>query len=377
MPKIIAYNAETTLIPSKPVDINNCLVLTGGGTNQTFFSCGAVACLVDNGLFDFQVISAVSGGTLLLTLIDLCTSPLFDYWKQPDWYNRYVRKNVYNFTECQVAATFFKNGFDPQKLSDYIFEQLSDFNKKFDQENNNVICEYNYVDSNRKQVTCDHTDIIDLKNKVEYPFWWILRPLRCTLPLTNFNSKPTYDAGVIANIPVNSIFTRYNPKNMIIIQASPIMDYDTYPELTIPEIAIGALSNIMWAANNSSQDMLDLNIRNCDTVIYCSMSNSFAPSQDKYHNGLFSDWEQDVRQIVRFYNGAIYNDNTLMRIIENEGYIQMYYQLKKAYPKKKLVFKIPNPEVYNANVKEMVRESISKNVAFEFIKEIVKAPVLP
>ena len=55
----------------------------------------------------------------------------------------------------------------------------------------------------------------------------------------------------------------------------------------------------------------------------------------------------------------------------------MYYQLKKAYPKKKLVFKIPNPEVYNANVKEMVRESISKNVAFEFIKEIVKAPVLP
>ena len=66
-----------------------------------------------------------------------------------------------------------------------------------------------------------------------------------------------------------------------------------------------------------------------------------------------------------------------MRIIENEGYIQMYYQLKKAYPKKKLVFKIPNPEVYNANVKEIVRESISKNVAFEFIKEIVSAPVLP
>jgi hypothetical protein len=377
MQKIIAYNAETNIILSNPKKIKNCLVLAGGGTNQTFFSCGAVACLVDNGLFDFQVISAVSGGTLLLTLVDLCTSPLFEYWKQPDWYNRYVRKNVYKFTDSQIAATFLKNGFDAQKLSNYIFEQLPDFNKNFDRENNNLICEYNYVDSNRQKVTCDHTDIIDLKNNVKYPFWWVIRPLRCTIPMTNFNNKPAYDAGSIGNIPVNSIFTRYNPKNIIIIHATPSVEYDIYPEKTVIDLAVNALSNIMGAANNSSQDMVDLNIRNCDTVIYCSMSNSFTPSKDKYHKDLFSDWGKDASFTIRFYNGAIYNDNTLMRIIENEGYIQMYYQLKKAYPNKKMVFKIPNPEVYTANVKNLLNESMKKNIAIEFVKEFFKAPIIP
>ena len=60
--KIISDEVDTIFIPSERKKIKNALVLTGGGTTQTFFAMGAVACLVDNGQFDFELITAVSGG---------------------------------------------------------------------------------------------------------------------------------------------------------------------------------------------------------------------------------------------------------------------------------------------------------------------------
>jgi len=53
------YSVSNIVIPKRK-NITNCLILSGGGTNQTFFSCGAVGCIVDNGLFDFEVISVVN-----------------------------------------------------------------------------------------------------------------------------------------------------------------------------------------------------------------------------------------------------------------------------------------------------------------------------
>jgi hypothetical protein len=76
------------------------------------------------------------------------------------------------------------------------------------------------------------------------------------------------------------------------------------------------------------------------------------------------------------FNGLIFNNKPLMKVIENEGYIQMYYQLKQAYPKKKLVFDIPNPDVYNSNVKEIIRDAVSRNSGYEFIKAVAKAKFL-
>jgi hypothetical protein len=352
------------------------LVLSGGGTNQTFFACGAVGCLVDNGLFDFNVISSISGGSLLLVFLDLCTSPLFNYNKKPDWYNRYVRKNMYKFIDCQFIATVVKNGFDISKMEKYMFEMLSDFNKKFDRVNTNVICEYNFIDANTKTITDCDKDIIDLRNNIEVPYWYIIRPLRCVLPFTNFNGRPTYDAGTVANIPVSSIFNKYKPKNIFFIHATPNIEYESYAKKSYLDLLLNSLSNIVNAANNSSQSAIGNNVKKCDTVIYCSMSNSLNLSKDKYHAGLFSDWQRQMSHNVRFYNGAIYNDLPLIKLIENEGYIEMYYQLKAKFPNRELVFKIPNPEVYNSNVKNIVNESMNKNIGFEFIKEIIKAPIL-
>jgi hypothetical protein len=129
----------------------------------------------------------------------------------------------------------------------------------------------------------------------------------------------------------------------------------------------------MNAANNSMQSAIEMNISKCDKVVYCSMSNDLDKSKDPIHNGLFTDWAMQCPDSLRFYNGIICNNNLLMRVIENEGYIQMYYQLKIIYPSRKMVFKIPNPEVYNSNAKEIVRDAVGRNLGLEFLKEIIKA----
>ena len=105
--KIILDQVDYVFTPSKRKKIKTILILSGGGTLQSFFALGAVACLVDNGLFDFDVISAISGGALLLTFIDLCTNP--------DWYNLYVRKNMYIIARSKSFAYLIRSGFDLQK----------------------------------------------------------------------------------------------------------------------------------------------------------------------------------------------------------------------------------------------------------------------
>ena len=94
--KIISDEVDYIFTPSKRKNIKNALVLTGGGTLQTCFAMGAVGCLVDNELFDkFDLISGVSGGTLLLVFIELCCNPIYNYASKPDWYNKYVRNPMY------------------------------------------------------------------------------------------------------------------------------------------------------------------------------------------------------------------------------------------------------------------------------------------
>jgi hypothetical protein len=77
--KVIYDEANTIFTKPERKKIKNALLLAGGGTTQTFFAMGAVACLVDNGLFDFDLITAVSGGTLLLNFIDLCYNEEYNY----------------------------------------------------------------------------------------------------------------------------------------------------------------------------------------------------------------------------------------------------------------------------------------------------------
>lgn len=375
MPKVIEDYSTKYIQTNKKKKINKCLMLSGGGTNQTFFSCGSVKCIVDNGLFDFELISAISGGTLLLTLIELCMSDTFGYYKKSDWYNRFVRKNLYKITDGMIIPTAIRNIANIANITNYVFDTvIPDFNKLYDKSNKNVIYEYNYVDANKLQISCDHTDIIDIPNNIKDPQWFYKRPLRCGLPFTIFNDKPTYDGGNICNISITTVFSRYKLKNLFIIHATPTLIYDTYPSQSLFNIYNNKLSNIMDTAENSIQDMLPLCTENCDNVIYCSMSNSLNKSKDKYHNGLFDNWRKDCPYYIRMYNGLIFNNKSLIKIIENEGYIQMYYQLKQKYPNKKIIFDIPNPDVYNSNVKQLLTDSINQNMFMMFSNEILNAP---
>ncbi len=190
-------------------------MLTGGGTLQTFFSLGAVGCLIDNGLFENDLITAVSGGALLLLFIDLCYNPIYQYTSKPDWYNKYVRKQLYQVATAKVIPYLVKSGFDLPKTQHYIFKQMPFFNKDYTSETVYPIVEYNYVDYHTTRLSCDHRDIIDIGTNINKPYWWAIRPARCCLPFCNFYNKPTYDAGSVSNIPVSSLLTRYSPKRVI------------------------------------------------------------------------------------------------------------------------------------------------------------------
>jgi len=371
--KIISDQKDYVFTPSKRKKIKTALVLTGGGTLQTFFSMGAVACLIDNGLFEFDLISAISGGTLLMTFIDLCTNPFFNYASKPNWYNQYVRKNIYNIANSKPIAYFIKSKIDLQKTQNYIFNNIQDFNQDLTSENTNLLCEYNYIDANTKTITCDHTDIIDLKNGVKKDYWWAIRPCRCSLPFTIFNNKPTYDAGNVGNIPVTSLLTRYNPKRLIIIKVYSKLIYDKYPDLTYPDLLKNWLFSNVDTSEDSLDNMIDLSIKPNPKNIFCSISNSFNQSKDPIHKGLFDNIKLDYDMLLRLYNGLLYANEDIMKIIENEGYIQMYHCLKRT--KEAKVFKIPNPDVYNKDASKKLAEWKTQNAFFELFKDVVNTKV--
>ena len=372
--KIISDEVDTIFTPSERKKIKNALVLTGGGTTQTFFAMGAVACLVDNGQFEFDLITAVSGGSLLLIFIDLCYNEAYNYYKEPDWYNRYVRKSVYSLATAKVLQYLIKSGGNLPKLQDYIFSCIPDFNKTITTtENKTVICEFNYIDGNTQTITSDHTDIIDLENGVKVDYWYLIRPLRCGLPFCNFNNRPAYDCGNVSNVPVSAILTKYNIEKVIIVKSTSRLLYDTYPKIDTIQLLTGLLFNNINTSDNSLSDMIDLAVQTNKDNFQCSSSNGFNKSEDKFHNGMIINLG-DISSILRFYNGWLYTNENAIKIAENEGYIQMYHQLKKR--NQATVFKIPNPDVYNENTKTMWNDwKDNTNIWFELFKDVVEMKV--
>lgn len=354
--KIKSDEANDIFTKSDRNPINNALVLTGGGITQTFFSMGAVACLIDNNLFDFDLITAVSGGSLLLVFIDLCYNEAYNYYKEPDWYNRYVRKSIYSLATAKLLPYFIKSMFNLTKLQTYIFSKIPDFNKVISStENNKIICEYNYIDGNTGNISCDHSDIIDFKNNVVVDYWYLMRPARCTLPFCILNNKPTYDCGNVNNIPVSSIATNYNINGkLVIVKSCSNIIYESYPEKTIIQLLTGIVFSNMTASDSALNDLIDVIVKPNDCNIMCCASNNLNKSRDKYHKGMIDYLYTDLTQTVRFYNGFLYTNENAMKICENEGYIQMYHQLKKR--NKNTIFKIPNPKVYNKRAKRMYND---------------------
>jgi hypothetical protein len=85
----------------KPIDTALCL--SGGGITSTVFSAGAIKCMVDHHLLEhINVISATSGGTIVLTLLELCYER--DYHKEHDWVNKYLRNALYELLDGRFLS---------------------------------------------------------------------------------------------------------------------------------------------------------------------------------------------------------------------------------------------------------------------------------
>jgi hypothetical protein len=373
--KIISDEVDTIFIPSERKKIKNALVLTGGGTTQTFFAMGAVACLVDNGHFNFDLITSVSGGSLLLAFIDLCYNEVYNYYKEPDWYDRYVRKSVYALANAKLLPYWIKSGFNLKKLHDYIFSNIPAFNRRIMKTTNTtMICEYNYIDVNTKSITSDHTDIIDLENGIQIDNWYFIRLLRCGLPFSILNNRPAYDCGNISNIPVSAMLTKYDIDKIIIVKSVSYLLYDSYPNTTFSQLLSELILGNIISSENSLNSMIDLAVRPNPEHFKCSASNGLNQSQDEFHNGMIHDLYDDIPISVRFYNGLLYTNENAIKIAENEGYIQMYHQLEKR--NQATVFKIPNPDVYNENTKTMWNDwKNNTNIWFELFKDVVEMKV--
>jgi hypothetical protein len=375
MRKIIGDEAVESLIKYPRKKIKRILMLTGGGATQSLFSMGSVKCLVDNGMFYdkktdkfyFEVISAISGGTILLMFLDLATNPQYSYHKKDDWYNKYVRKQTYAFLTSKLLAKSIKTGFKDFEIK--IFDLIPEYNEYLVTENTNIECKYNYIDANLQIVSNKHNDIIDLKNDIKVPMWHVIRTLRCVTPFTYFNGKGSYDAGAVSNVPLATALTDYDATDTFIIFANPHLIYDTYPEKSWTELALGALGNIMSGANHSINGLLDLIVNDKGVNMICSMPNELNDSKDETHKGIIKDFAGEVSNSVIYYNGLLFYDLDSLKFIENIGYTQMYAQLKSKYPKKKLVFDIPNPDVYDNAKAKVIYERLKKlDLVYETIK---------
>ena len=237
-----------------------------------------------------------------------------------------------------------------------------------------MICEYNYIDGNTKMITSDHTDIIDLENGIKIDYWYFIRPLRCGLPFCNFNNRPAYDCGNINNIPVSAMFTKYQMENLVIIKSTSRLLYDSYLDTPVIELLKSWFFNNMGSSDNSLTDTIDLIVTSNPHNFQCSASNGLKQSDDELHRGMIEDLMNDMPLFTRFYNGLLYTNENAIKIAENEGYIQMYHQLKQR--NQATVFKIPNPDVYNENTKTMWNDwKDNTNIWFELFKDVVEMKV--
>lgn len=379
MQKIVRDSALDILKPDALKVVGPIMMLSGGGLNQTFFSMGSIKCLNDNGMFYnkendefyFKVISAISGGTILLTFLDMATNPQYAYHlREGDWYTKYVREPLYRLTEINIMTQLLKSGFNVDKTTRQIFDTIPEYDEEIQQENTNIICEYNYIDAHRMELSCDHTDIIDISGSgvTKVKNWHLIRTSRCCLPFTNFSEVPTYDGGIIANLPITGIMNTYNTNEYCIITAHGNKTYDKYKPLQTFDLVTSIISRITLAANKGLTSVLNLTEEQIKNSIVCTASGEINPSEDSIHRGFMKDWcEIDVTTL--YYNGILFCYEDALKVIENEGYIQMYSELKRLYPGKELEFKIPNPDVYRRDiVEQIVQKYKTMNPGHEFIK---------
>jgi len=357
--------------------ISNALVLTGGGAVQAYFAMGACGCLHQNDMLNidsYDVISCVSGGSLMAVCLELCFVHRYDL--EDDWFNRYVReRGMYALVKAHIASTLIVNMGDITKTAAILVDKIPIWNTQVEEAEfgRGPIFEYNYIDVQKAVLSTDHVDIVNFKTGERKPNWLFTRLMRCCLPLLITNDKLTADAGLGANIPVSTLFDKYKIiDNIDIIKINPRYVRKDYP---IPQnkdiLSVNTLQALtMNTAADSIVSLVDILYEGITSTVV-SASSSFDESKDIYHNGMFIERVTDMPLIQSFLQGILYTDLNQIKILENEGYIQMYHELKKQDRLKDgFVFKVPNPEVYNEDTKKIFQQTLSVNPGIQLVSDI-------
>jgi len=370
---IIADHTDYFVNNPARIKINNLLVVSGGGISATFFAMGAVKYLIDNNLFSFDVISSVSGATILIHFIELAVSYKFN--KEKNWYNKYIRDVFYDLASEPIAIKILLYGLDingtKRAMNELFRTKIKVYDKIFSGKNDFAKFEYNYLDANTNHLSDDHRDLIDPDNNILVENWYTFRLLRCCLPFTSINNIDSYDAGGADNNGLTTVISKYDAKNIILISSFSDFIYAEYKRKNVLQLILNSLNSIINTSVKATSHLGQLALENKNTVI-CKYSNGLIMSTDKFHNGLFNDYYNDVPSFKSYYNGVFFIHLPMLKVIENEGYIQMKTALEKSkyIQNKNKIFDIPNPDVYNDTAKEIYEDFKKLDVIKAVIQSI-------
>jgi hypothetical protein len=362
-------------------DISNALVLTGGGAAQAYFAMGCCGCLHQNGMLDvdsYDVITSVSGGAILAIFLELCF--LYKYDLEDDWYNKYVREGgIYAATKSNILANLVANIGDITKTAEYLGNAMPAWNRYIEEGDfgRGPTFEYNYIDVQKGILSTDHTDVVNFETGIRKPNWLFTRLARTTLPMLISNNKLSADAGLGANIPVSTLFDKYNIMHAIdIIKINPRYVRKTYPDPTISTILSIATFQALFmdTAADSIVSLVDRLYSEPFIGTVTTVSSEYDPSKDINHQGLFQDRLAETPIVQSFFQGVLYTDLAQIKILENEGYIQKYHELKDAGRLKEgFEFKIPNPDVYGPETPTLYKETLDRNIPMTVVGDIFTA----
>ena len=124
--------------------------------------------------------------------------------------------------------------------------------------------------------------------------------------------------------------------------------------------------NNIFVSENCMNQLLSFGVNPNPNNIFCCFSNDLNSSDDPIHNNIYL---YNVNLLSIYSHGLLYQTGDIPKILENDGYIQMYSQLKRTGEAN--VFKIPNPEVYNETVVSKVAEFRQQNPILETIKQFI------
>lgn len=363
----------------KQTHVHNVMFCSGGGIASIFFTLGALGYLVEHDLFlgQYDVISAISGSTIPIALIEICYENQLVY--ERNWFKKYVVRTIHRAFTTENGANFLLKLFAGgraynidslvQNLTDIFVAPLPKRRRRRapwskQQRKKKPVFIYNYIDANKIIVRSDHSDLVN------DPCKWVKTILRCILPFTNFNNIPTIDPGEYdVNILPPNVFAAYSFDVSTIISIGNNYQYDRYPPInTLPSALATILNNLFNVSNISSIQFASIFFNNNSSSthrppILVTISNQLHPSRDEFHRDVFVDWSVQNQSFLSLNAFDTFRYPTYL-VLENEGYIQCrsafirsaFLPDSRALPAgaNRMMMMIPNPSVYR-DAKQIIK----------------------